>query len=96
MEINKLITNNEGALVDVRSPEEFMGGNVVGSVNVPLQELESRITELKEMKQPLILFCASGGRSGMATQMLGQQGIECYNAGSWLDVNYLKSQTQNS
>ena len=91
MTIQDLITQDQGTLVDVRTPEEFMGGNVVGSVNVPLQELGQRLSELKSMKTPLILFCASGGRSGMATQMLSQEGITCYNAGSWLDVNYLKS-----
>ena len=96
MQIEKLIINKEGSLVDVRTPEEFMGGNVAGSVNIPLQELDSRLEELRGLQTPLILFCASGGRSGMATQILSQQGIECCNAGSWLDVNYLKSQIQTA
>lgn len=96
MQIENLIKNNEGTLVDVRSPEEYMGGNVVGSINIPLQELTTKVVELKGMKTPLILFCASGGRSGMAAQMIGQLGIECCNAGSWLDVNYLKSQAKVS
>ena len=49
------------------------------------------VSELKELKAPLILCCASGGRSGMATDMLSHENIECYNAGSWLDVNYYQS-----
>ncbi len=96
MQIEKLILNNEGSLVDVRTPEEFMGGNVVGSINISLQELDTRMEELRRLQAPLILFCASGGRSAMATQILSQQGIECCNAGSWLDVNYLKSQSQGT
>jgi len=55
--------------------------------------VQRRLDELKNLAQPLVLCCASGGRSGQATQYLKQQGIECYNAGSWLDVNYYQSQT---
>ena len=90
MNIEKLIKENKGTVVDVRSPGEFQGGNVSGSINTPLQEINNRIDELKSLAQPLILCCASGGRSGMATQVLSQSGIECGNAGSWLDVKYYK------
>lgn len=76
-------------ILDVRSPGEFMGGNVAGSKNIPLQEIPTRIDEIKEMEQPLILCCASGNRSGQAQMYLRSQGIECENGGSWLDVNNL-------
>lgn len=93
MNTEKFIKEKQGTVVDVRTPSEFMGGNVEGSINIPLQEIQQRIGELKNLKQPLVLCCASGGRSGLATQYLVQQGIECYNGGSWLDVNYYQSQT---
>ncbi|MEZ5046303.1 MAG: rhodanese-like domain-containing protein [Chitinophagaceae bacterium] len=93
MNIEKLIQENQGTIVDVRTPEEYMGGHVVGSVNIPLQEIGNRIEELKALKSPLILCCASGGRSGMADGFLKQHGFECCNAGSWLDVNYLHAQS---
>jgi rhodanese-related sulfurtransferase len=48
--------------------------------------------EIKALQTPLILCCASGGRSGQATAYLSSLGIECVNAGSWLDVNYLQAQ----
>lgn len=91
MNIEKIILNNEGTIVDVRTPEEFRGGHVAGSINIPLQEVPNRIEELKSLKAPLVLCCASGGRSGQATHYLSNQGIECCNAGSWLDVNYYQS-----
>ena len=91
MDIEKLITENLGTIVDVRTYEEFMGGSVVGSINIPLNEIPARIEDLKALKAPLILCCASGGRSGQAHNYLSQFGIECYNGGSWLDVNYYKS-----
>lgn len=93
MNIEKIIKEKQGTIIDVRSPGEFIGGNVIGSINIPLQEIPRRIEELKNMKAPLVLCCASGGRSGQAQGYLSQQGIECYNGGSWLDVNYYQSQT---
>jgi rhodanese-related sulfurtransferase len=91
MNIENLLKENLGTIVDVRTYEEFMGGNVVGSINIPLNEIPARIEDLKALKAPLILCCASGGRSGQAHNYLSQLGIECYNGGSWLDVNYFKS-----
>ena len=76
-------------ILDVRSPGEFMGGNVAGSKNIPLQEIPTRIDEIRGMEQPLILCCASGNRSGQAEMYLKSQGIECENGGSRLDVNNL-------
>ena len=93
MNIEKHIKEKTGTIVDVRSPEEFRGGHVAGSINIPLQEIVQRIEEVKALKMPLILCCASGNRSGQVHQYLSQNGIECYNAGSWLDVNYYQSQT---
>ncbi len=93
MNIEKIIREGQGTIVDVRTPGEFMGGNVSGSINVPLQEFQERIDELKSLKQPLVLCCASGGRSQLATHLLTQENIECCNGGSWLDVNAYQSQT---
>lgn len=91
MNLEQIIKDHQGTIVDVRSYGEFMGGNVSGSINIPLPELPQRIDELKSLTAPLVLCCASGGRSGQAQRYLAQQGIECYNAGSWLDVNYLQT-----
>ncbi len=92
MNIDQIIQENKGTIVDVRTPEEFNGRHVAGAINIPLQEIIQRVEELKNLKTPLILCCASGNRSGQAHRYLSQQGIECYNGGSWLDVNYFKSQ----
>jgi rhodanese-related sulfurtransferase len=93
MKIAEIIKEKLGTIVDVRSPGEFMGGNVTGSINIPLQEITQRMDELKNLNQPLILCCASGNRSGQAHGYLAQQGLECYNGGSWLDVNFYQNQT---
>jgi rhodanese-related sulfurtransferase len=70
-----------------------MGGNVVDSINIPLNEIPERVEELKKLNAPLILCCASGNRSGQHN-FLSELGIECYNGGSWLDVNYISQATK--
>ncbi|HNQ61009.1 MAG TPA: rhodanese-like domain-containing protein [Bacteroidia bacterium] len=77
---------NRKTIIDVRTPEEFSDGNVSGSINIPLHEIPDRIEELKQIQGQIILCCASGGRSGQATAFLKQQGINCENGGSWLQV----------
>lgn len=79
--------SNKQTIVDVRTPGEFMGGHVEGSINIPLQEIQERLEEVKALPQPIILCCASGNRSGQATSFLKSQGIDCINGGSWMDVN---------
>lgn len=92
MNVEKIIKEKQGTIVDVRTRGEFSGGNVAGSVNIPLQEIEQRIDELKNLQQPLVLCCASGNRSGQAQRYLSRLGIECCNGGSWLTVTNFQSQ----
>lgn len=89
--MEKIIKEKLGTIVDVRTPAEFMGGNVAGSINIPLQEIMQRLDEIKQLKQPLILCCASGNRSGQAQAYLSSLGIDCHNGGSWLNVNRLSA-----
>ena len=84
--IEELIKTGKATIVDVRTRAEFMGGHVEGSINIPLQELPTRLAEFKKMEH-VVLCCASGNRSGQATAYLKQNGIECENGGSWMDVN---------
>lgn len=79
---------NKVKIIDVRTPEEFMGGNVAGSINIPLQEIEDRVGEIKTIEEPIILCCASGNRSGQAHAYLKSLGVNCENGGSWMDVDY--------
>lgn len=82
-------------ILDVRTTEEFMGGNVVGSINIPIADIENRLEEIELMKQPLYLCCASGGRSGIATEILLSKGINCKNVGSWMQANAFVNEVIN-
>ena len=74
-------------IIDVRSEGEYKQGHVKGSVNMPLPTITGQINKIEAMKKPVLLCCASGMRSGSATSILKGAGIDCYNAGSWMNLN---------
>ncbi len=80
----KELLKSGGVIIDVRSPQEFKTGNISGSKNYPLNELDRHLTKLKNKDQPIIACCASGMRSGSAKSILKSKGYtQVYNGGSW-------------
>ena len=77
------LVKNGAMIVDVRTPGEFNSGHIQGSINIPLDLIDSKTEELKNNKKVIITCCRSGSRSGMAMSMLTAEGIECYNGGPW-------------
>jgi len=78
----------EATIIDVRTPGEFMMGKVEGSINIPLDEVPSRVEEFKNIEGDIVLCCASGNRSGQATLFLQQNGLSnVYNGGGWQAVD---------
>lgn len=74
-------------IIDVRSPGEYAGGHIKGSVNIPLNSLESNLKRIKKDK-PVITCCASGMRSGSARAILKSKGYaQVYNGGGWHTLN---------
>jgi len=77
------LRRNGAFFVDVRSVAEFASGNAPGSINIPLQELGSRLAEIPK-SSPVVVCCASGTRSGMAKLLLKKNGYpNVYNVGTW-------------
>ena len=74
----------EPLIVDVRSTEEFSGGAYPGAVNIPVDELQTRISELGSKSRDLTLYCASGARSGYGQRMLLQMGFTSVKNGGGL------------
>ena len=76
----------DGALViDVRSPEEFRSGHVQNAVNIPLGELPAKLPQhVKTKSHVLLLYCLSGGRSGIARHQIKGMGYpNVFNLGSY-------------
>lgn len=67
--------NTEGAfLLDVRTPEEYAQGHIPGSMNIPLQTIESVDEVVPDLSANLFVYCRSGARSAQAAAMLKQMG----------------------
>ena len=77
----KELLKHGAQLIDVRTKEEYHGGHIRGSVNIPLQQLQNSLSKIKKDK-PVITYCASGMRSSSAKSILKQKGFqEVYNGG---------------
>jgi len=65
---------SEGAVVvDVRGKDEFDSGHIVGAINIPLDEIEQNVNQIKGCN--VLLYCRSGARSQIATQKLKDLGM---------------------
>ena len=89
----QLINHEKAVVVDVCSPQEYASGHVAGAKNVPLQDLESRLSNVAKNKNvPLVLVCASGMRSRRAVAIarkLGYENAHSLNGGigAWRSAN---------
>lgn len=74
--------------VDVRSPQEYAAGHVEGAINIPHTELAWRWRELEEHQDdPVVLYCRTGRRSGIAYDILREQGFrQLENGGGLTDL----------
>lgn len=76
--VNELAALTNPMLVDVREPDEFAAGHAVGAVNIPLGQVESRLSELPA-DGTVHVICQSGARSARATAMLTGHGVDAVN-----------------
>ncbi len=73
-------------VVDVRTPEEYRAGAYPGAVNIPVQELAARLHEIPK-DRAVVVYCAAGGRSATAAQILRRAGFgDVVNAGGLGDM----------
>lgn len=71
----RTLQKTEGAvLLDVRTREEYAGAHIPGSLNIPLDELQTVQSKIPEKRTPIFVHCLSGGRSHAAAQRLKQLG----------------------
>lgn len=74
-------------IVDVRTPAEFKDGAYDGAINIPISSLLARMKELEPKDAPIVLYCASGARSGQGARFLRQAGFtDVINAGGLDDM----------
>lgn len=79
----EFLDNPEYLILDVRTPEEYEFGHIKGAVNIPVDELRSRLNELPKDKK-IIVYCGVGFRSYHGCLILKANGFDCLNmSGGW-------------
>ena len=77
-DIPSLRERKDVILLDTRTPFEYMRGHADGFINIPLDDLRERLSELDKSKK-IYVMCQSGLRSYLATRILTQNGFDAYN-----------------
>jgi rhodanese-related sulfurtransferase len=76
-----------GALiVDVRSPGEYQTGHFPGAVNIPVDEIGQRTSELGEKDRHIVVYCRAGRRAALAKEQLEKVGFTNVVNGGSLDA----------
>lgn len=65
-------------LIDVRQPHEYEAGRIAGSRLIALAELPGQANSV-DPARPVVFYCRSGARSGMATQAFREAGYDAHN-----------------
>ena len=73
-------------IIDVRRPDEFEKGHARGSINIPLQEMEKRLDEIKKISEPIVVVCGGGTRHVKAFELLKANGIKSEKGGGWKEL----------
>lgn len=73
----KLINEVDDLLIlDVRRFSEFKSSKIPNSINIPVDDLEFELDEIKEFKEkPILVYCKSGIRSSVACSLLEEEGF---------------------
>lgn len=72
----------DAVLLDVREDDEWRAGHIARAVHVPMNDVPSRLAEEPDSLSadtPVVVVCASGGRSARVTAWLRQQGYDAMN-----------------
>lgn len=78
----RLATDKNLVILDVRTPEELAGplGKIDNVINIPIQNLEQRIDELKSYKdKEILVICRTQNRSAVAINILQTKGYKAKN-----------------
>ena len=77
-EVADLPRDGSVTLLDTRTANEYAHGHADGFINIPVDELRERLSEIDRTK-PLYVMCQSGLRSYISCRILSQEGYDCYN-----------------
>lgn len=62
-------------ILDVRTAEEYSRGNIAGSINIPVEEIENNVTSaFPDAGQKIYVYCLSGARSSVTVEIMMKLG----------------------
>lgn len=77
-QVNEALKNKDDiAIIDVRTPQEFLRGSIMGSINIPIDMVESKIEEsVTDKDKTVYVYCLSGARSSVAVNTMVKKGYK--------------------
>ncbi len=93
--ILKMPVEQRPMLLDVRTPQEFSQGQLPGAINISVDDLRERLSELPR-DRPIAVYCQVGQRGYIATRILMQRGFDVVNVGGGYKTYRLYAQVQNA
>lgn len=93
--ILKMPVEQRPMLLDVRTPQEFSQGQLPGAINISVDDLRERLSELPR-DRPIAVYCQVGQRGYIATRILMQRGFDVVNVGGGYKTYRLYVQVQGT
>ncbi|MFF2886897.1 rhodanese-like domain-containing protein [Paenibacillus sp. NPDC057967] len=69
----ELVDHTDALLIDVREPHEYQASHIPNAVNIPVSQLQDKLTEVPK-DHKVLLYCQSGLRSRKAARILSKLG----------------------
>jgi phage shock protein E len=74
MNQHRQVIQSGGLLLDVRTSEEYQEVHLEGALNIPVQELPHRLSDVTSRAKDVVVYCRSGRRSDVARSILESAG----------------------
>jgi rhodanese-related sulfurtransferase len=78
IDVDAVAALGDAVLLDVRGPGEWLAGHAPSTINIPMEEVPSRLDAI-DSARTIICICRSGNRSGRVTAFLRAQGVDAVN-----------------
>ncbi len=78
-EVTHLVNRAKGVVIDIRTPDAFATGHIVGAISLPLGDIKTKIKKIEKFKsQPIVIVCATGVDSSKAASLLKEYGFQTH------------------
>lgn len=88
-QLAEMISADGVEVIDVRRDYEYEAGHIPGARHIELNQLTANAEKIGKDK-PVVFYCRSGNRSGMAAEAFGQAGYDAHNLdggiNAWVDT----------